>query len=197
MMSRLNCNQSGFTYLGLVILIAIIGLVAASSLQVGAIVNRRDAEQELLEIGSEYIDALRSYADSTPKDQSSVPARLQDLLSDPRFPGIKRHLRRLYIDPLTGNNEWGTLYGQTSNGIGIVGIYSLSGATPIKKDNFDAPFESFKNKKTYREWVFTALAQNDPDGEPPPPSHPAPPVNAPKPPRPPVVPAAPAAPANH
>jgi type II secretory pathway pseudopilin PulG len=151
------CNQRGFTYLGLVILVAIIGLVAVSSLQVGAILQRRQAEEELLAIGREYYDALGRYADATPSGQSPYPGRLEDLLVDPRFPSIRHHLRKVYIDPITGNNEWGVVRGTTALGSGILGIHSLSEANTIKKDNFDAPFEYLKGKTTYSEWIFTTI----------------------------------------
>jgi type II secretory pathway pseudopilin PulG len=177
-------RQQGFTYLGLVILITIIGLVAVSSLHVGAIVQRRAAEEELLAIGREYYDALHRYADATSAGQSQYPGRLEDLLIDPRFPDIRRHLRKLYIDPITGNNEWGVVYGASTYGHGIVGIHSLSEANTIKKDNFDSPFEYLKDKKTYSDWVFTILPPvSAADTAPPPDQPPANPNRPPKPPK--------------
>jgi type II secretory pathway pseudopilin PulG len=154
-------TQQGFTYLGLIILVTIIGLVAVSSLQVGAIVQRRQAEEELLAIGREYYDALNRYSEATPAGQSPYPGRLEDLLVDPRFPNIRHHLRRLYIDPITGNNEWGVVFGRTASGQGIIGIHSLSDAPTIKRDNFNAPFEYLKDKKIYSEWVFSAMVPLD------------------------------------
>ncbi|MET3120937.1 type II secretory pathway pseudopilin PulG [Oxalobacteraceae bacterium GrIS 2.11] len=173
-------REDGFTYLGLIILVTLIGLAATMALQVGALVQRRDAENELLLIGREYIDALQRYHDAAPPGQPNVPARLEDLLSDPRFPNIRHHLRKLYIDPMTGNGDWGVLYGSSEGFSGVVGIYSLSQAVPIKQDNFDWPFENFKGKKSYHDWVFsrqltdpsigpTPGAPNKPNPVPPPP----------------------------
>ena len=181
-------RQRGFTYLGLIILVSIIGLAATAALQVGAIAQRRDAEQELLQIGREYYDALISYRNATPAGQSDMPASVEDLLIDPRFPDLRRHLRKLYIDPMTGNNEWGLVQGVTASGSGIVGFYSLSEARPIKIDNFEAVFAAFKGKTSYRDWVFTSQPPLDPLDAPAAPATPTAPA-APKAPRPKMTPA--------
>jgi type II secretory pathway pseudopilin PulG len=149
-------RETGFTYLTVLITIAIIGIVSTAAIQVGSIAQRRDAEEELLAIGMEFRAALASYAAASPPGQRQVPASMEELLRDPRFAEPRRHLRKLYFDPLTGTQEWGLLKGPDANGIiGIVGIYSLSEETPIKIGNFDSMFESFSKKTSYRYWVFT------------------------------------------
>jgi type II secretory pathway pseudopilin PulG len=147
-------HEDGFTYVGLLILLAVIGIAAAASIQMGGIVQRRAAEEELLAIGVEFRTALISYANATPAGQKRAPSSLQDLLKDPRYPNTRRHLRKIYIDPLTGKADWGLV--QNPDGSGIVGIYSLSDAKPIKVGNFDLPFVEFANKASYKEWVFMA-----------------------------------------
>jgi type II secretory pathway pseudopilin PulG len=145
-------HKQGFTYIGLLILIATIGLAATATLRVGSIVQRRAAEEELLEIGMEFREALVSYAAATPPGQRKAPQSIQDLLKDPRYPLPRRHLRRLYPDPITGKEEWGL--SQAVDGSGIVGIYSLSNARPIKIDKFDPSLQRFVGKESYRDWVF-------------------------------------------
>lgn len=148
-------NQSrhdGFTYLGLLIFIAILAVTSAASVKVGALVQRRAAEEELLAIGHEMRIALISYANATPAGQMKQPTSLQDLLKDPRFPNPRRHLRRIYPDPITGTVDWGYLY--AANGRGIIGIHSLSLATPIKLAQFDSEFAGFEGKTSYAEWLF-------------------------------------------
>lgn len=151
-----SLRQHGFTYLGLIVLVTIIGLAATAALQVGVIAQRRDAEQQLLQIGREYYEALVRYSNATPAGQSNLPPSVQDLLVDPRFPDLRHHLRKLYIDPMTGHHEWGQVLGVNASGSGIVGLYSLSEARPIKIDNFEPIFAAFKGKTSYRDWVFTA-----------------------------------------
>ncbi|HEY8102400.1 MAG TPA: type II secretion system protein [Burkholderiaceae bacterium] len=152
-----NC---GFTYLGLMILIAIIGIASATSLELGTLMQRRLAEETLLDIGKEFQRALVSYANATPPGQSPAPSSLQDLLKDPRYPNIRRHLRKLYADPMTGKETWGLV--PSIENKGIVGIYSLSQEKPIKVGNFDPLFQSFEGKTSYRDWVFMAAQPGAP-----------------------------------
>ncbi|WP_410505689.1 type II secretion system protein [Janthinobacterium sp.] len=140
--------------MGLIILLAIIGLVGAAGLKMGALLQRRAAEQELLDIGAAFADALQSYAGATPAGQAQQPPALNDLLKDPRFPGTRRHLRKLYVDPITGRAEWGLIY--RAGGSGVVGVYSLSQARPLKVGNFELRFTQFAGKDSLSEWKFMA-----------------------------------------
>ena len=198
--------EDGFTYVGLVIFVAILGLVGAATLKVDSLLRRAAAEQELLEIGAEYSEALRSYAAATPRGYPTAPPTLQDLLKDPRFPGTRRHLRKIYVDPVTGRQEWGIVY--QGDKVGVLAVYSLSQAQPLKLANFDARFQNFENKEHLSEWKFTASgtgasaapgANGRPPGLQPPPQpngQPAPLFPAPgAEPPPPTVPPAPAPPA--
>lgn len=150
-------GQHGFTYLGLIILVAIIGLVGAAGAKFGAILQRRAAEQALLDIGAQFSDALRSYADATPAGQPTQPPSLKELLKDPRFPVIHRHLRKLFVDPVTGKAEWGVVY--VANQVGVLSVYSLSNAKPIKQGNFDARFPDFDGKAHLSDWRFSTAGQ--------------------------------------
>jgi type II secretory pathway pseudopilin PulG len=147
-------RAAGFTYVGLVVTVAIIGLVAVCSVRLGALLQRRAAEQQLLEIGAEFADALQSYADATPPGKRAQPDTLEELVRDPRFPTPRRHLRRIYLDPLTGRAEWGLL--QLDTAPGIVGVYSLAPGRAIKRAQFPAQFSEFNGKLSYRDWEFSA-----------------------------------------
>lgn len=151
----MHCD--GFTYLGLIILVALIGIASAATLQMGSVVQRRAAEEELLEIGTEFRNALISYANATPVGQLRAPRSLHDLLKDPRYPNPRRHLRKLYADPITGKEEWGVV--EALDGSGIIGIHSLSEAQPIKIDNFEPVFQNFSGKMSYRDWHFMIAPQ--------------------------------------
>ena len=175
---------AGFTYLGLLILLAVLGLVGAAGLKMGTLLQRAAAEEELLEIGAQFQDALRSYAAATPPGQKQQPATLQDLLKDPRFPNPRRHLRKIFVDPVTGKAEWGIIYlgdpiavnaGNSVNAlggapapapasaaapmssgekVGVIGVYSLSDAPPLKIANFDIRFQNMENRQKISEWKF-------------------------------------------
>jgi type II secretory pathway pseudopilin PulG len=150
-------RHGGFTYLGLLILIAIIGIASAATLQMGAVLQRHVAEEELLEIGAEFRAGLVSYANAAPVGQPRAPQSLQDLLKDPRYPNVRRHLRKLYTDPITGKEGWGTV--QAPDGSGIVAVYSLSEAKPIKIGNFAPEFQNLAEKTSYRDWIFWVSPQ--------------------------------------
>jgi len=148
-------RQAGFTYLGLIIFVTIIGLVGAATLKIGALLQRAAAEEELLDIGAAFSAALDSYAAATPQGASPYPPSLKELLKDPRVPGVRRHLRKIFVDPLTGKAEWGVVYlgdGTT----GVVAVHSLSTARPLKVANFDSRFAGLDNADTISAWRFKA-----------------------------------------
>ena len=124
--------------------VALLSAVAAHALQLGAAHTRRQAEAELLAIGAEFEAALRSHG--------ARPQSLQDLLRDPRAPGVRRHLRRLYADPLSGRAEWGL---QRDAQGGIVGVYSLAGGEPLKRRGFAPHQAHFAQARRYSDWLFT------------------------------------------
>jgi type II secretory pathway pseudopilin PulG len=154
---RQRARNGGFTYLGLIIFVAIIGMVGAATLKVGSLLQRAASEDELLDIGAAFSDALRSYAAATPPGQAQQPPTLQALLRDPRIPGVRRHLRKIFVDPMTGKAEWGLM--TLGDKVGIVGVYSLSQAKPLKIGNFDQRFLNFDRKEHISEWKFTATGQ--------------------------------------
>jgi type II secretory pathway pseudopilin PulG len=171
-------NQRGFTYLGLIILLAILALVAAAGLKMGTVLQRAAAEEELLEIGAQFSEALRSYAAATPPGKPTQPPTLQDLLKDPRFPNPRRHLRKIFVDPITGKAEWGIVW--LGDKVGVLGVYSLSDARPLKIANFDIRFLNMENREKISDWKFlmaggesslgTAIPPNSMIGSAPPPS---------------------------
>ncbi|HEY3600248.1 MAG TPA: type II secretion system protein [Paraburkholderia sp.] len=168
---RRRTAQGGYAYLALLILIAIISVAAAGSAEFGAIYQRRAQEKELLAVGGEFQRALLSYANATPLGQPTQPRTFDDLLRDPRYPTVVRHLRKLYVDPMTGKADWVLV--QSPDGQTIVGIHSASLAHPIQIAKFPAEFQGFEHKKSYAEWVFVvrvpALMQGQiPPGQTPP-----------------------------
>lgn len=180
-------RQAGFTYLGLIIFVFIIGMVGAATLKIGALLQRAHAEQELLEIGAQFSTALRTYAEATPRGQPAQPRTLQELLRDTRFPNPRRHLRKIFVDPVSGKAEWGLV--TAGEGGRILGVHSLSQATPLKVGNFDKRFPGFENREHISDWKFMAEQQGAaaplapggrPSGMPPLPGA-APPGSAPQP----------------
>jgi type II secretory pathway pseudopilin PulG len=138
----------------LLIAVAVIGLLSATAVSIGAAAERRSAEQQLLAIGAEFQAALQSYAGIAPNATTTSaqgPRTLEDLVKDPRVPGIRRHLRRIYEDPLTRQANWGTITNARGE---IVAIYSRADGRPLKQSNFTPGFERLEDADTYQAWVF-------------------------------------------
>lgn len=153
---RSSCKQlataRGMAYLSLLLSLALLSIAALATAQVHSLMQRRAAEDELLYVGQQYQQALLSYANATPPGASRSPASLNDLLRDPRYPMPRRHIRQLYIDPISMQAEWGLVL--SPDGKGIIGIYSKSEKQPIKVAQFPASIKGFEDKKSYWEWVF-------------------------------------------
>lgn len=142
----------GYTYLGVLFLLALVGLSLAGAAGVASLSARRAQEAELLWVGGQYARALRAYAQATPGGLA-YPQRLDELLEDRRGPALQRHLRRLYPDPLSGRVDWSLL--RLRDG-GIVGVASPSREAPLRRAHFPAAREGFEDARRYADWWFVA-----------------------------------------
>jgi type II secretory pathway pseudopilin PulG len=149
--------QEGFTYLGLLFMVAILSWGLTVVVDVWEQAARREREEELLHVGHEMRRALQLYYQATGGER--LPRQLEDLLKDPRFPGTRRYLRRIYPDPVTGSADWGLVRGQ--GGL-ITGIYSKSEEEPLKQAGFEAADLAFEGKKKYADWVFSPALRTGP-----------------------------------
>jgi type II secretory pathway pseudopilin PulG len=145
-------RQQGFTYLGLLFAVVIMGLMLTVVARVWRTTVQREREAQLLWVGHAYRMAISSYFALGHR----YPATLEDLLTDERFPVPKHHLRRLYPDPMTGKADWTLLL--TPNQSGIQGVASSSQAPPIKRDGFDLLDTAFKDAECYCLWKFLYIA---------------------------------------
>lgn len=119
--------QDGFTYVVILVLLAVVALASALTFEIAHTSARRTAETELLAIGKEFERAFSSYYQQGGAGGPRFPGSLDDLTRDPRVPGIRRHLRRVYVDPLTGG-AWGVV---PAPGGGIMAVYSTSQDQPF------------------------------------------------------------------
>lgn len=143
---------AGFTYIGLLALVAMIGIATAATVSVAELVRKRHAEEELIYVGGQYIKAFNEYDANTPNGHPNpAPQKLEDLLKDPRQAGIKRYLRQLYPDPLTGKMDWQLI---AAPGGGIMGVKSASCAPTIKRHFTEIDWQFLHGKTRYCDWVF-------------------------------------------
>lgn len=143
--------QGGFGYIFLLILTAIFGSASIWSVQVAESMQRQHAEKELLRIGDEFSKALQSYRSASVIGSSGGPAALTDLLIDPRFPFKKRHIRKIFSDPMTGGDDWGLVLSSDQK---IIGIFSKSNEKPIMQ--LQLPGKDDGHATSYAHWVFGA-----------------------------------------
>ena len=181
-------RNGGFTYVGLLVAIAIIGIttsVVGMSLRQAAKIEK---EKELLWIGHQYRQAIKDYyiyhqkrfQQASAHAQMNIsgqvipqfyPTSIDDLLKDPSSAGTLRHLRKKYIDPMTGKDDWVLIpvgstgqsgEGQAVSGQSFWGVRSNSDNATLKRDNFLLEDFRFKGKTKYSEWEFSYNPQEDP-----------------------------------
>ncbi|MDX2478710.1 MAG: type II secretion system protein [Desulfuromusa sp.] len=170
-------NQRGAVLLMVLVSVTLLGLlsgIAGSSWQT---IVQRAKEADLLWKGNQIRQAIGSYY-TTSRAQGAAPkafpSELDSLLKDPRFLETKRHLRRLYPDPMTGE-DWGLIM---APGGRIIGVKSSSDKEPFKQDDFAAENKSFAGQQRYSDWQFIyqpekkAQAENSPPTD----SNPSPPA---------------------
>jgi type II secretory pathway pseudopilin PulG len=144
--------QKGFTYLGLMILVMVMGMGLAAFGTIYSQTAQRDKEAELLFVGEQFRAAIESYYLKSP-GQRAYPKNLEELVEDKRFPMATRHLRRIYPDPITGSTDWGLV--EMPNNGGIMGVFSKSEEKPIKQGNFSTKQAAFEDAESYTKWTFT------------------------------------------
>jgi type II secretory pathway pseudopilin PulG len=144
-------RERGFTYLWILFAVAILGASLGAAAESWTTAQRREKERQLLFVGNQYQQAIGRYFEATPGPAKRFPPSLEALLKDPRFPGTQRYLRKLYPDPVTGSDEWGLV---EAPGGGILGVYSLSEARPLKVAHFSGDAKDFEGREKYSEWVF-------------------------------------------
>ncbi|MFL6694770.1 MAG: type II secretion system protein [Ramlibacter sp.] len=152
-----RAGEAGYTYIGLLLLVAMIGIVLATAGVVWRTEMQREREAQLLFVGEQFAAAITDFYERTPAGQRPrFPARLEELLDDPRWPTTKRHLRRLYVDPFTGEANWGLVPSPEG---GILGVYSQAAGTPLRRANFPPRYqEAFETAMTYADWRFVYIA---------------------------------------
>jgi len=144
-------RQRGFSYPVAMFMAALLAVVSMRALENTMTAERRDKEAELLVVGQAYRDAIRTYYDNSPGTAKTYPPELSALLQDARTTRLRRHLRKLYRDPVSGSGEWGLV--RTEQG-GVKGVYSLSSLRPMKSDGFPAELAGFAGAAQYRQWQF-------------------------------------------
>jgi general secretion pathway protein G len=140
-------RERGFTLAELVMVAALIGIMAGIVLPVAKYTVKRQKETELrldLRLMRNAIDEYKRLSDQgmipLKLDSEGYPPDLETLVTGVQLVGQKnkhRFLRRLPVDPMTGQTEWGLLSYQDEpdthawGGQNVYDVYSLSDGTAI------------------------------------------------------------------
>jgi type II secretory pathway pseudopilin PulG len=146
---RLPCPRAsgGFTYIGLLVAVAIMGIMLAAAGTMWSIAAQREKEVELLFIGHQFRDAIARYFYAG----HGYPRELTDLLTDDNSVVPRHFLRKIYLDPMTGAADWNVI--RAPDG-GVMGIASQSQVKSIKRANFDLDDAGFVDMECYCDWQF-------------------------------------------
>ena len=147
---RVGGRQRGASYLLTLFMVAAMGFGLAHFGTLWSTAARKERETELLFVGGEFARALASYRSAVPGETVPGPRRLEELLEDPRFPFPRRHLRRLYRDPVTGAADWVL---ERREGY-IVGLRSRSAAPALKSAGLPPWVVAPAGPLLHRDWLF-------------------------------------------
>ena len=150
---------AGFTYIGILIAVAVTGIMLAGAGSLWSTAAQRDREVDLLRIGHEFRQAIERYYIAGHDGVHSYPPTLEDLVEDSSGVITRRYLRRIYRDPMTGAADWRIV---ASVDGGIAGVYSSSQARPMKQANFEPADRGFGGVQCYCDWKFVYSGSSDP-----------------------------------
>jgi type II secretory pathway pseudopilin PulG len=145
-----HTRQRGFLLVSLMVALLVMGLAFTLASEPWAHSLQRERELELIQVGHAYEQAIESYYHATPGPIKLLPMKLDDLVTDNRFATPRRHLRKMYRDPLDPTLEWGLLRA----GQRIQGIYSLAPGQPIRQAGFTGRHSHLNGATLYADWRF-------------------------------------------
>ena len=133
-------EQSGFTLIELIVATTILLILSGLIIPVARVQIKREKERELRAALWQIRDAIDRYKDAadrnafrTKVNSFGYPPDLDTLVNGEDVGGKKlRFLRRIPVDPMTGNTDWGTRSMQddpdsdTSNGDSVFDVHTKS-----------------------------------------------------------------------
>lgn len=147
--------EQGYIYLWTLFAVALAGVVLAGVGPTWQIESQREKEIELLYVGDQFRRAIESYYLGSSGKAKRYPESLEQLLEDRSSLVIKRHLRKIFLDPMTHSHDWGLIQEADK---GITGVYSKSDKIPLKRANFPEQYSAFSEAKSYKDWKFVHAA---------------------------------------
>jgi type II secretory pathway pseudopilin PulG len=148
--------ESGFTFVALLVVVFVIALGLGVAAPTWSQQDKRERERELMRVGVLYAHALADFRESAPGSLKTYPKSLDELVLDARFLGVRRHLRRLYPDPLDPARPWGVV--KDIDGY-IVAVYSQSADEPVATGPVVLGDIVLASARRYSDWKFSPPSQ--------------------------------------
>jgi type II secretory pathway pseudopilin PulG len=126
-----RATQNGFTMLAVLAAMFLSALAANTVMVNVSQQDTREREVQLMQVGALYRQAIKDYYDMSPGSEKQWPKTLNDLTYDARFVDVRRHLREVYLDPITRSDDWGLITIENGGRTGISGVYSKSTEQPL------------------------------------------------------------------
>ena len=150
-------DERGAALLIVLVMVVVLGLTIGIAGSSWKSVAQRAREAELLWRGDQYRLAIKSFFEAkNGRGGGLFPQNLEDLVKDPRAPGVVRHIRRLYPDPMTGG-DWVLIKDQAGR---ITGVRSGSDLEPFKQNGFPEEYKKFEGAGSYSSWEFVFEPKN-------------------------------------
>lgn len=158
-------SERGSALMIVLVMVVILGLCSGWCGMTLKSIRQREKEEELLWRGTQYRRAIERFVKlrqpatqpgqpQPPRNQAAAaanyPRTLEDLIKDPNQTTTVRHLRKLFKDPMTGED----FVVIVAPGGGVKGVRSASKDKPMKADNFSKEYEPFKDAESYAKWEF-------------------------------------------
>ncbi len=118
-------NQSGFALLFIFFLAGSVSIMLFMAMPRVAFESQRDREQMLVDRGEQFKRAIQVYYAKTKK----FPQRIEDLENTNNV----RFLRRRYVDPMTGKDEWRIIHVNTAGQLTDSLVQKAPGLDPAKE----------------------------------------------------------------
>jgi type II secretory pathway pseudopilin PulG len=151
-------RAGGFTYLGMLFLVALTSAGLAALGQAWGTAAQREKERELAWRGAEIARAIVSYATAGNASLGEYPRSLEDLLVDRRGLKPRHHLRRAYVDPFTLQVDW-VLVPETTQPGRFSAVHSRSDQLLLKQLQPDG---SIARKASERLFAASTYAEGAP-----------------------------------
>jgi type II secretory pathway pseudopilin PulG len=173
MTTRLLSSRAGFTYIGALVMVVIMGIMLSQAALYWSTRMQQDREDELLYKGALIQEAMRKWygfkrpapagtpaapATPTPKPVRGSLPDLEALVVDPNS-ASKEHLIRPSVlkvrDPVTNKESEWVLWKNPATGRNE-GVFLKSESKPLKQANFpyDLEPQDFEGQAKYSEWKF-------------------------------------------